>query len=145
MIASIPPEVARRPVLINVSVARGHLDAELLVTPELVGFDGHFPDFPILPGVVQLDWAVYFAQEYLRLDQPVLRVERLKFTCPIIPNTSLRISLSYDADKSSVDFRFYRPIRAAGDPTLQAIPSRAGPGEVLFSQGRLIYPTEPVG
>lgn len=154
MISQAPPEVARRPVLINVIVARGHLDAELLVTPDLAGFAGHFPDFPILPGVVQVDWAVHFAQEYLQLDEPVVRVERLKFTCPISPNTSLRVSLSYDADKSSVDFRFYRPLNAAShsnhanhdashDARSDAPASRAGAKELLFSQGRLIYFREP--
>lgn len=128
MVANTPAEVARRPVLIDVKVAQGHVDAQLLVTPDLAGFAGHFPDFPILPGVVQLDWAVHYAQEFLLLDEPVVRVERLKFTCPISPNTPLQLSLVYDAGKASVDFRFYRKVDDAR--------------ELLFSQGRLIYPTE---
>lgn len=128
MVANTPVAVARRPVLIDVKVAQGHVDAQLLVTPELAGFAGHFPDFPILPGVVQLDWAVHYAQEFLQLDQPVMRVERLKFTCPISPNTQLQLSLIYDAGKNSVDFRFYRQLDGAR--------------ELLFSQGRLIYPAE---
>jgi 3-hydroxymyristoyl/3-hydroxydecanoyl-(acyl carrier protein) dehydratase len=128
VVANTPAEVARRPVLIDVKVAQGHVEAQLLVTPDLAGFAGHFPDFPILPGVVQLDWAVHYAQEFLLLDEPVVRVERLKFTCPISPNTPLQLSLVYDAGKASVDFRFYRKV----DDTR----------ELLFSQGRLIYPTE---
>lgn len=134
MVAHTPDEVARRPVLIDVKVAQGHVDAQLLVTPETAGFTGHFPDFPILPGVVQLDWAVHYAREFLLLDEPVMRVERLKFTCPISPNTQLQLSLIYDAGKASVDFRFYRPL-AAGE--------NQGARELLFSQGRLIYPPEP--
>lgn len=129
MVANTPVEVARRPVLIDVKVAQGHVDARLLVTPDLAGFAGHFPDFPILPGVVQIDWAVHYAQEFLLLDEPVIRVERLKFTCPISPNTPLQLSLIYDAGKASVDFRFYRQLDGAH--------------ELLFSQGRLIYSMEP--
>lgn len=129
MVANTPVEVARRPVLIDVKVAQGHVDAQLLVTPDLAGFAGHFPDFPILPGVVQIDWAVHYAQEFLLLDEPVIRVERLKFTCPISPNTPLQLSLIYDAGKASVDFRFYRQLDDAN--------------ELLFSQGRLIYSMEP--
>lgn len=129
MVANTPAEVARRPVLIDVKVAQGHVDAQLLVAPDLAGFAGHFPDFPILPGVVQLDWAVHYAQEFLLLDEPVVRVERLKFTCPISPNTSLQLSLIYDAVRDSVDFRFYRQLDGAR--------------ELLFSQGRLIYSMEP--
>lgn len=134
MVANTPVEVARRPVLIDVKVVQGHVDAQLLVTPELAGFAGHFPDFPILPGVVQLDWAVHYAQEFLQLDQPVMRVERLKFTCPISPDTPLQLSLIYDAGKSSVDFRFYR--------TFDAVNNGDGARELMFSQGRLIYPAE---
>ncbi|HCS63402.1 MAG TPA: hypothetical protein DIW64_04575 [Cellvibrio sp.] len=136
MVANTPVEVARRPVLIDVKVAQGHVDAQLLVTPELAGFAGHFPDFPILPGVVQLDWAIHYAQEFLLLDEPVVRVERLKFTCPISPNTQLQLSLIYDAGRASVDFRFYRPI--------EGLKGEDGARELLFSQGRLIYPTESV-
>lgn len=136
MVANTPIVVARRPELIDVKVAQGHVDAQLLVTPELAGFAGHFPDFPILPGVVQLDWAVHYAQEFLQLQEPVMRVERLKFTCPISPNTPLQLSLIYDAGKNSVDFRFYR--------TFDAVHNDAGARELLFSQGRLIYPAELV-
>ncbi|WP_052417530.1 ApeI family dehydratase [Cellvibrio mixtus] len=124
------PEVARRPALIDVKIAQGHLDAGLFVAPDLAGFAGHFPDFPILPGVVQLDWAVHYAREFLLIEEPVLRVERLKYTCPIIPNTRLQLNLCYDSRKGAVDFRFYR---YADDSN-----------EVLFSQGRLVYATEPV-
>ncbi len=124
------PDVARRPALIDVKIAQGHLDAGLFVAPDLAGFAGHFPDFPILPGVVQLDWAVHYAREFLLIEEPVLRVERLKYTCPIVPNTQLQLNLCFDSRKSAVDFRFYR---CTDDNN-----------EQLFSQGRLIYATEPV-
>lgn len=32
---------------------------------ELLYFQGHFPNFPILPGVTQIDWAIRYADEYL--------------------------------------------------------------------------------
>lgn len=135
-VARTPREAVRRPVLIDVTLAQGHMDAAIAVTPDLAGFAGHFPDFPILPGVMQLDWAVHFAQEYLQLEGPVLRVERLKFTCPITPDTRLRLTLSYDAGRSSVDFRFYRALNDA-----QAADAA---GDLVFSQGRLIYAPETV-
>lgn len=122
------PEVVRRPALIDVKIAQGHLDAGLFVAPDLAGFAGHFPDFPILPGVIQLDWAVHYAREFLLIEEPVLRVERLKYTCPIVPNSQLQLSLCYDSRKGAVDFRFYRHTDLAVD--------------LLFSQGRLIYATE---
>jgi len=123
------PQVARRPALIDVKIAQGHLDAGLFVAPDLACFSGHFPDFPILPGVIQLDWAVHYAREFLLIEEPVVRVERLKYTCPIVPNTQLHLNLCYDSRKGAVDFRFYRQHEQCG--------------ELLFSQGRLIYAMEP--
>ncbi len=35
----------------------------LELAPEELCFQGHFPDNPILPGVVQVDWAIRFGQE----------------------------------------------------------------------------------
>lgn len=131
MVARTAGELARRPVVIDVEVADGRAEAQLLVTPDLAGFEGHFPDIPILPGVVQLDWAVHYAKEFLLLDKPVIRVERLKYTCPISPDTPLRLSLSRNATGASADFRFYRQLDDAR--------------ELLFSQGRLVYLAEPAG
>lgn len=34
---------------------------QLHMPQDLIYFEGHFPGFQILPGVVQLDWAIHFA------------------------------------------------------------------------------------
>ena len=36
------------------------------VPPALEHLRGHFPGFPILPGIVQLDWAVRFGRLHFR-------------------------------------------------------------------------------
>ncbi|KAB2840154.1 MAG: AMP-binding protein, partial [Burkholderiales bacterium] len=35
---------------------------QLRVAPELDFFAGHFPSQPILPGVMQVHWAIHFAR-----------------------------------------------------------------------------------
>lgn len=42
-------------------------------------FDGHFADAPILPGVVQLDWAILFARELFALPTEFARMDHVKF------------------------------------------------------------------
>lgn len=56
-------------------------------------FSGHFPGHPILPGIVQLDWAIVFGQECFQLPQRVRSVERLKFNAPVFPPCQLILTL----------------------------------------------------
>jgi len=64
--------------------ARG-VELDLHVQPQLACFDGHFPGFPILPGVVQVDWAVELAREKLGLQGAFTGAENLKFVAIVKP------------------------------------------------------------
>lgn len=57
-------------------------------------FKGHFPGFPILPGIVQLDWAVKTASERFGLSVTPREILKLKFKRVIIPPTEVELSLS---------------------------------------------------
>lgn len=75
-----------------------------MVEPSLDYFKGHFPTAPILAGVVQLDWAVNFGQQYLSLKHhAVKQVEVLKYQLVITPNTQVFLELE---QKSEVKFTF---------------------------------------
>jgi 3-hydroxymyristoyl/3-hydroxydecanoyl-(acyl carrier protein) dehydratase len=112
--------------IIHSTISADTLDLSLYVPPHLCYFAGHFPTFPILPGVVQLNWAVHYAREFLALTAPVINVERLKFTCPIQPDMKVNLSISTDAEKKVVNFRFYSATHPSSQP-------------LTFSQGRLVY------
>ena len=52
--------------------------------PGLAHFAGHFPGLPILPGVVQLDWAMRLAAEQcFGCAHRVASIDRLKFMAPV--------------------------------------------------------------
>lgn len=122
-----------RPEIINTSISAHSLDLTLYVTENLCCFAGHFPDFPVLPGVVQLSWAVHYAQEFLGLTAPVMNIERLKFTCPIQPNTKVILHIDYDGKKNSAAFCFHAL------PHLSFQAQSGSPEPLIFSQGRLVY------
>ncbi len=122
-----------RPEIIDTSISVHSLDLTLYVTENLCYFAGHFPDLPVLPGVVQLSWAVDYARDFLGLTAPVMNVERLKFTCPIQPNTKIILHIDYDGEKKTAAFSFH---------SLPYLPSQAqsgSPEPLIFSQGRLLY------
>ncbi|MEX3933048.1 AMP-binding protein [Paraburkholderia phymatum] len=78
----------------------------LRVPPTLVHFEGHFPGLPILPGVVQLDWAIRLAAEHVTGVRDIESVDRLKFTAPVMPGAMLDLKLSHDAARRRVQFAF---------------------------------------
>lgn len=94
----------------------------LHVPEDLAHFPGHFPGQPLLPGVVQIDWAVRLGQRRFAL--PAGRfsaLKGLKFTSPVLPGTTLTLALNWLPDKSRLDFSF-----TAGDRACAA-------GQILFA------------
>ena len=67
---------------------------------------GHFPERPVLPGVVQLRWAVQAAGELWPGLQRVQSVSNLKFQNPVLPPASLRLQLDHLPERRTVRFRF---------------------------------------
>jgi acyl-CoA synthetase (AMP-forming)/AMP-acid ligase II/3-hydroxymyristoyl/3-hydroxydecanoyl-(acyl carrier protein) dehydratase len=82
------------------------LHYELRVPPALVHFAGHFPGLPILPGVVQVDWAVRLAAENLPAVRAVASIDRLKFMAPVSPGAVLKLTLAHDAARRRVQFAY---------------------------------------
>jgi len=73
---------------------------------DLVAFDGHFPQARILPGVVQLDWAIHYAREAFAMPPRFERMDALKFQHVARPGDCLQLTLGWDADKSVLSFRY---------------------------------------
>ena len=84
---------------------------DLHVVPEITHFPGHFPGAALLPGVVQVGWAVHFARQYLPLEGTFSALENLKFLGVIVPDTKLQLSLAWDAERKRLDFSYATPDR----------------------------------
>lgn len=79
----------------------------LEIVPQLRVFDGHFPGAPVLPGVVQLDWAIAFARQAFADLPPVFqRVDQLKFQLPVLPPVQLELALEWNAQAAQLSFRY---------------------------------------
>jgi 3-hydroxymyristoyl/3-hydroxydecanoyl-(acyl carrier protein) dehydratase len=74
------------------------VELDLHVPAALSYFPGHFPRFAMLPGVVQLDWAIALAREYLALRGVFRKLAGLKFQHPILPGAQVTLSLEQPAN-----------------------------------------------
>lgn len=109
----------RFPAILSQSTDRLRLDFELDIVNELIWFRGHFPGFPVLPGVVQLRWAVEMAQRHFGFTSSPHEVLRLKFKGIIVPPRAVQLTVLKTA-----------PCEASFEYT--------GQGEI-YSQGKLRF------
>ena len=61
-------------------------------------FDGHFPGFPILPAVAQMELAVRFGSRFFGTGTAVSQIKRMKFSNPIHPPLSILLIIEKKND-----------------------------------------------
>jgi acyl-coenzyme A synthetase/AMP-(fatty) acid ligase len=83
---------------------------DLHISTDLLYFQGHFPGTPILPGVVQLDWALTLGRQYFNLPPVFLGMRALKFQNVIRPGSDIVLELKYEAASSALSFRLHSSI-----------------------------------
>jgi uncharacterized membrane protein/acyl-CoA synthetase (AMP-forming)/AMP-acid ligase II len=87
-------------------------------------FDGHFPGFPILPAVAQVELALRFAAKYFGTCIVVSEIRKLKFSNLIRPFTHLVITI--DKNGKNISFKINSPS-----------------GETVYSSGTMVTKEEP--
>ncbi|MGH8506294.1 MAG: hypothetical protein ACRETM_10070 [Stenotrophobium sp.] len=66
---------------------------QLRIPVDLIHFRGHFPGFPLLPGVVQVDWAIRLARQSFDLPENFRRLSALKFMRILQPGAEVTLTL----------------------------------------------------
>lgn len=83
------------PTIISNTSHDNVVEIALNIPKDLHYFKGHFTDAPILAGVVQLHWAVEYANKAFSLTGlSVKNVEVLKFQVVIVPGQNLLLTLT---------------------------------------------------
>lgn len=99
-------EAITEPEVQQVCLVKDGVEIEISLPTELFYFQGHFPHRPILPGVVQIDWAVRFADRYLKTNIGSARTFNVKFKSIIEPDRRLTLALNRSTDKRKLSFEF---------------------------------------
>ncbi len=80
---------------------------ELTVPATLLYFDGHFSVAPVLPGVVQVDWALHYGRQYFDFGAGFGGINALKFQQMIRPEQPVLLELVHDVAKGQLHFRYF--------------------------------------
>jgi 3-hydroxymyristoyl/3-hydroxydecanoyl-(acyl carrier protein) dehydratase len=92
----------------------------LRVPLDLVYFPGHFPQAPVLPGVVQVAWALSLASTRLGTPLRCQVMDALKFQQLLRPGDRVELSLRHDPARRTLHFAYRH-------------------GEKAYSSGRLAW------
>lgn len=77
---------------------------EFLIPATSDFFDGHFPEFKLLPAVAQFEIITRFSRKYFGTQRYIPTIKRIKFSAPILPDSQIKLELDYKREKGSVSF-----------------------------------------
>lgn len=83
------------------------LSLRFVVPPGLDYFEGHFPAVPLLPGVVQIGWAVEIARVELPIATRFRALAGVKFMRVIQPGATVSLQLSCTPDRRELAFEYH--------------------------------------
>jgi 3-hydroxymyristoyl/3-hydroxydecanoyl-(acyl carrier protein) dehydratase len=78
----------------------------LRVPVDLDYFRGHFAGVPVVPGVVLIRWAEYFARQQLGITGICRQLEGIKFKRLVRPETILQLTLTHRPDTGKLLFDY---------------------------------------
>lgn len=81
------------------------------VPSDLIYFDGHFAEFPLVPGVIELQWVVDLLPDFLAKPFQIVRVDNLKFQKFLRPDDEMELQLNWDQAKCRMQFQ----LKTAGE------------------------------
>ncbi|MXI47167.1 AMP-binding protein [Pseudomonas moraviensis] len=96
----------KAPEVLEQNASDGEWSLQLSVPPDLAYFSGHFPKAPVLPGVVQVEWALNLGRQLLKLDGAFAGMEVLKFQQLVRPGDEIQLHLRFDAERGKLYFAY---------------------------------------
>jgi len=79
--------------------------ADIWVSPTAPFFQGHFPEHPVLAGVVQVEWLVWLSRRLMGVEAGFAGLEAAKFRRVILPGRWIRAELRHDPADSRTSYR----------------------------------------
>ena len=98
-----------------------HYVIDLFIETDMHWLTGHFPQQPVVAGVVQTHWAGELAQYLFDLSDECIRIDNLKFQHVMLPTQALQLTL-IDSSHTTPQIQF-----------------RYSHNATIFSEGKLVF------
>jgi acyl-CoA synthetase (AMP-forming)/AMP-acid ligase II/3-hydroxymyristoyl/3-hydroxydecanoyl-(acyl carrier protein) dehydratase len=100
-------EGLKTPIIISRKVDENSIELVLDMLKSLDCFNGHFDDFPVVPGVALIEWAVRAAEVHLVKNYIFSGMSQIKFQKFIKPNQIIRLRLDLNPESMSLKFKYH--------------------------------------
>jgi acyl-CoA synthetase (AMP-forming)/AMP-acid ligase II len=94
--AVLPTRTTDRPRIHEEVRSSGSIERTCEVPEDLQCFNGHFPGFPVVPGILQLDWAMELVAVLLGSSPAIQEIESFKLIRPLGPGMQFRLQVAID-------------------------------------------------
>lgn len=95
--------------------AADRVTLQLHIPRELGIFEGHFDDHPIVPGIAEVDWALKLARPRLPVAGAFCGLGKVKFMRVIQPLAELTLTLEWQPQKLTFEYRDARGACSSGE------------------------------
>ncbi len=100
-----PPAAQLDPEELGESRGPGFLHQDLCVPDDLSVWPGHFPEYAIVPGVLQIRWVLSLVHRLTEREGSIEAIEVLKFKRPLLPGQKFRLEVQVN-ERDPSRFRF---------------------------------------
>jgi 3-hydroxymyristoyl/3-hydroxydecanoyl-(acyl carrier protein) dehydratase len=106
----LPKQADSQPVLFPEILGKKRATDSIVLALRIPGglayFAGHFDEIAVVPGVVQIQWAVHYARQYLGVARIFSQMEAIKFKELLLPGQCLDLSLCYYEAHCKLQFSY---------------------------------------
>ena len=97
----------KTPIIIGCKVYENSAELVLDMVKSLDCFNGHFDDFPVVPGVALIEWAMRFSESGLLKDHTFIGMSQIKFQKFIKPNQVIRLRLDFNPESMNLKYQYH--------------------------------------
>jgi len=90
-------EAPRAPEIISETVSDQRCSVRARVPEDLLYLEGHFPDFAVVPGVIELEWVMSFLDKLAPDRGPIASMENVKFHEVLLPGSEFSLEVEWDS------------------------------------------------
>ncbi len=105
---------------------QGRCERVLKIPEDLECLSGHFPGFPVVPGVAHIGWVLDAARELFPGPAVVTGIEALKFKRLLRPGDVVHLRVELSADRAALEFRLWDAASVVSSGQLRFEPAHEG-------------------